>query len=112
MVAGLELGGVPIVTALSLKTGLAAAFVRKEAKTYGTRCYGEGIALSGKQFVLVEVVSSGGVILDALKKLRTDGLEPSAVLCVIDRETGGREVLVGVGLPLLSVLRTSNLDHA
>lgn len=35
IIAGLELGGVPLVTAISLETGLPAAFVRKEAKTYG-----------------------------------------------------------------------------
>src|SRR6202171_438272 len=34
--AGLELGGVPIATLLSQRTGLPARFIRKEAKTYGT----------------------------------------------------------------------------
>ena len=42
VLAGLELGGVPIATALSLHTGLPAAFVRKEAKTYGTAQLAEG----------------------------------------------------------------------
>lgn len=37
LLAGLELGGVPVATALSLRTGLPAAFVRKQAKPYGTR---------------------------------------------------------------------------
>jgi orotate phosphoribosyltransferase len=36
MLAGLELGGVPIATALSLHTGLRVVFVRKHAKAYGT----------------------------------------------------------------------------
>src|SRR4051794_37592540 len=36
ILAGLELGGVPIATALALQTGLRAVFVRKRAKTYGT----------------------------------------------------------------------------
>src|SRR6478752_171042 len=36
VLAGLELGGVPIATALSFETGLPTAFVRKERKTYGT----------------------------------------------------------------------------
>jgi orotate phosphoribosyltransferase len=42
VLAGLELGGIPIVTALSLETGLPAAFVRKNAKTYGTAKLAEG----------------------------------------------------------------------
>ena len=113
VLAGLELGGVPIATALALETGLQAAFIRKEAKTYGTCRYAEGAALEGKKFVIVEdAVSSGGAILDALKKLRADGLEPTAALCVIDRETGGREALAAAGLPLRSVLLRSQLEGA
>ncbi|MFH0824379.1 MAG: orotate phosphoribosyltransferase, partial [Pseudomonadota bacterium] len=34
--AGLELGGVPLATGLSLKTGKPCLYVRKAAKTYGT----------------------------------------------------------------------------
>lgn len=111
VLAGLELGGVPLATALSLKTGLPAAFIRKEAKTYGTCRYAEGTALAGKKFVLVEdAVSSGGALLDALKKLRADGLEPSAALCVIDRQTGGKEALEAAGLPLLSLLTYAEIS--
>lgn len=113
VLAGLELGGVPIVTALSLKTGLPAAFIRKEAKTYGTCRYAEGAVLEGRKFVLVEdAVSSGGAILDALKKLRSDGLEPTAALCVIDRETGGKEALEAAGLPLLSLLTYADITRS
>ena len=42
VLAGLELGGVPIATVLSQLTGIPAAFVRKEAKTYGTCQLAEG----------------------------------------------------------------------
>src|ERR1700674_5128993 len=34
-VAGLEMGGIPIVTLLSQVTGLPAAFIRKKPKSYG-----------------------------------------------------------------------------
>src|SRR5258708_2218703 len=40
--AGLELGGVPIATALSNRTGLPTRFVRKAAKGYGTCRLAEG----------------------------------------------------------------------
>jgi orotate phosphoribosyltransferase len=36
VLAGLELGGIPLATALGLATGLPLAFVRKKAKEYGT----------------------------------------------------------------------------
>ena len=40
--AGLELGGVPLATALALHTGRPALFVRKAAKPYGTANLAEG----------------------------------------------------------------------
>ena len=113
ILAGLELGGVPIVTALSLETGLPAAFVRKKRKRYGTAKYAEGPPLEGKTVVLVEdVVSSGGAILDALAMLRADGIEPVAVLAVIDRESGGREAVEAAGLEFRALFGLSELDAA
>lgn len=47
LLAGLELGGVPIATALALRTGRPAVFVRKEAKAYGTRRLAEGAEIGG-----------------------------------------------------------------
>ena len=44
VLAGLEMGGIPIATVLSQLTGLPAAFVRKAPKTYGTCRYAEGAA--------------------------------------------------------------------
>src|SRR5246127_2180370 len=36
VLAGLEMGGIAVVTTLGQRTGLPCAFVRKAAKTYGT----------------------------------------------------------------------------
>lgn len=49
VLAGLELGGVPVATALSLETGLPVAFVRKAAKPYGTAKLPEGIDVAGRR---------------------------------------------------------------
>lgn len=110
VLAGLEMGGIPIVTVLSQVTGLPAAFIRKEPKEYGTCRYAEGVSLVGKNFVLIEdVVSSGGAIVDALKKLKADGISPTVAICVIDRETGGSETLSAVGLPLKALFTLSQV---
>lgn len=111
VLAGLEMGGIPVVTMLSQVTGIPAAFIRKEAKDYGTCRYAEGASLAGRRFVLVEdVVSSGGAIIDALEKLKADGLSPGVALCVIDRETGGKEALAAVGLPLKALFTFSQIE--
>ncbi len=113
VLAGLEMGGIPVVTMLSQVTGLPAAFIRKQPKEYGTCRYAEGCPLTGKRFILVEdVVSSGGAIIDALQMLQADGLSPVAALCVIDRETGGAEALAEVGLPLKALFTFAQVDGA
>lgn len=111
--AGLEMGGIPLVTMLSQITGLPAAFIRKQAKDYGTCRYAEGADLAGKRFVLVEdVVSSGGAIIDAVEKLRADGLPVDLALCVIDRQTGGKEALAEIGIRLQGLFTFEEVDSA
>ena len=90
VLAGLELGGVPLATALSLETGLPVCFVRKEAKTYGTCQLAEGVEIKGKKLLLVEdVITSGGQVIESAAELRSLGAIVEHVICVINR--GGRE---------------------
>ncbi|WP_035921133.1 orotate phosphoribosyltransferase [Frankia sp. QA3] len=113
VLAGLELGGVPLATLLSQRTGLPTRFVRKKAKEYGTRRIAEGGEVTGRRVVLVEdVVTSGGAVLDATKVLRDDGAVVEDVLCVIDRSEGGRERLAELGLTLRPLLTRAELDAA
>jgi orotate phosphoribosyltransferase len=113
VLAGLELGGIPVVTVLSQVTGLPAVFLRKAPKAYGTMRYAEGPPLAGRQVVLVEdVVSSGGAIVDQLAMLRADGIRPRVAICVIDREGGGRDALAAQGVELRALFTMSAIDAA
>jgi len=104
ILAGLEMGGIPVVTALSQVTGLPAAFIRKAPKTYGTCKFAEGPDLPGRNVVLVEdVVSSGGSLLDAVARLRADGTDPQVALCVLDRARGGLAALKAARVDLRAV---------
>jgi orotate phosphoribosyltransferase len=111
--AGLELGGIPLVTILSQLSGLPALFVRKKAKEYGTCRLAEGGEIASRRLVVVEdVVSTGGAIIDAARELRASGAEIISVLCVIDRESGGAENLAAEGLKLHAVFTMSELLNA
>lgn len=111
--AALEMGGIPIGTMISHYCGLECLFIRKSPKEYGTRKYTEGGESKGKNLVIVEdVVTSGGAILEAVAKLRADGALVKEVLCVIDRESGGRERLLGNGLTLTSLFTKSELEKS
>lgn len=110
VLAGLELGGVPIVTLLSQLTGLPARFVRKQAKPYGTCRVAEGGEVTGMRVCIVEdVVTSGGAVIDAATELRAAGAVVGPVVCVIDREAGGAEKLASEGLALRALFTKSEL---
>ena len=84
--AGLELGGVPVATALSLETGLPTVFVRKKPKEYGTCQFAEGLEISGKRLCVIEdVITTGGQVVESCQDLRAVGAQIDHVLCVINR---------------------------
>jgi orotate phosphoribosyltransferase len=92
ILAGLEMGGIPIATALSLKSGLPVCFVRKEAKNYGTCQFAEGIDVRGRNVCIIEdVITSGGQVFLSTADLRDLGAVVSNVLCVINR--GGTDAV-------------------
>ena len=111
--AALEMGGIPIATMISQKTGIPVLFVRKKAKEYGTCKFAEGPDPAGKKLLIIEdVVTSGGQIIISTKDLREMGAEISQALCVIDREAGGREKLADEGIALTSLFTRSELEAA
>lgn len=111
--AGLELGGVPLATMLSQLTGLPTLFVRKQAKEYGTCKLAEGGEINGRRLLIIEdVVTSGGQIRASAAGLRQRGALITDVLCVIDREAGGRENLAQDGLTLRPLFTMSQLEAA
>lgn len=111
--AALEMGGIPIGTALSLETGLPLCFVRKEAKDYGTCKFAEGMDVKGKKLLIVEdVVTTGGQVLISCKDLRGLGAEIKTVVCVIDRSQGKTEKLNAESLELISLFTMDELKNA
>ncbi len=106
ILAGPELGAIPLVTAIGLQTGHHFLLVRKQAKQYGTKKVVEGLYEPGQKVVLVEdVLTTGGQAVTAADSLRGLGLDVLKILCIIDREEGAREAVEGAGYvfdPLLT----------
>jgi orotate phosphoribosyltransferase len=113
LLGGLELGGVPIASGLSARTGLPALFVRKKAKEYGTCKLAEGPPVEGRRVTLVEdVITTGGAVRDATNALREAGAIVEVVICAIDRSPEGENPLADVGLEVRPVLTKAQLDAA
>jgi orotate phosphoribosyltransferase len=110
-VAGTALGAVPLATALSLKTGLPAVFVRVDAaKDHGTGKSVEGTLNAGERVLIVEdVVTTGGASLAAVELLRATGAEVAHVVAVVDREQGGSQAFAAAGIPFDALFTVSEL---
>jgi orotate phosphoribosyltransferase len=112
--AGLEMGGIPIATALSLESGIPAIFVRKEAKSYGTCRVAEGLeSLKGMKLCVIEdVITTGGQVILSAEDLRKEGAQVKDVLCVISRQQGGEEKLSSAGLNMISLFNQQQLKDS
>lgn len=110
VIAGLEMGGIPIATALSLETGIPVAFVRKQAKGYGTNRVAEGAPVEAKNVCLIEdIMTTGGQAIQSAQLLRTENAQIEYTLCVIERALQARDNLQQVGIELLSLFTAEEL---
>jgi orotate phosphoribosyltransferase len=120
-VGGMTLGADPLVSAVSVTsfcereagfTPLPAFIIRKRAKGHGTGQYLEGLAnfAKGDRVALLEdVVTTGGTLLTACQRVQDEGLNVAAVVCVLDREEGGRQRLAEAGYDLRAVFTRRDL---
>ncbi len=109
----MELGGIPVVTALSIVSGLPAVFVRKTAKAYGTAKLAEGPPVDGRNVLVVEdVVTTGGQLIESTNDLRDQGAVITTAVCVIDREQGGIEALAAAHITLRYVFTRSDIERS
>jgi orotate phosphoribosyltransferase len=111
--AGPELGAVALAAAASLASGLPFLIVRKETKGHGTANLLEGDYAPGEEVCLVEdVVTSGGAAAEAVDALRAAGLECRNVVCVVDREEGGADLLARKAVRLHHLFRAEDVLEA
>lgn len=110
ILGALEMGGIPLATALALKTGLPMTFVRKKAKDYGTQKFAEGPNIEGKNITLIEdVITTGGQIIESATDLRSIGGLVKKVICVIDRSEGKNEKITAAGLEYRALFTMAEL---
>jgi len=108
-------GGVPVSAIPVACAALAAPeppekgfIVRKERKQHGLQRWIEGPELDpGERCVIVEdVVTTGGSTIEAVKRVREEGLTVAGVVSVLDRLAGGGEAIeaeLGDGAPYVAL---------
>lgn len=109
-IAGLEMGGIALATAVSLESGIPMIQVRKKAKEYGTCKDIEGpvVHAGGKVVVIEDVITTGGAVVDAIAKLREQGCFVERVICAVHR---GPEVVDISGVPVVPIFTMEELEE-
>ncbi|HEY3798260.1 MAG TPA: orotate phosphoribosyltransferase [Caulobacteraceae bacterium] len=112
-VGGLEMGAVPVISALAAISDVAGKpvktfFVRKAAKDHGTKELVEGLtsgeSLEGKRLLMVDdVATTGGSVIKSIEAARASGATVDDVLVIVDRQEGAAENLAAIGVRLHSV---------
>lgn len=110
-VAGVELGGCPLASAVSLVSfqegrPIDALYVRKEAKDHGSKRLVEGdksLAAGARVVMLEDVITTGASTLKAVEKLRAAGATVIGVIALVDRLEGGADAIRADGLALVSI---------
>ena len=114
-VGGLTLGADPISYAISYASAMSghpvrAFTVRKEAKKHGTGKRVEGPFNPGDRVAIVEdVITTGGSALQAMDVIREAQGVVVGVLALVDREEGGRQAIEATGIPVVSLVRASEI---
>jgi len=96
--AGVELGGVPLATALALQTGRPFIIARREAKGHGTARDFEGNLKAGERVALVEdVLTTAAQAIAAARRLEQAGAKVIRIVYVVDRQQGAAENIARAG---------------
>ena len=110
IIAGMELGAVPLAVALSLESGIPYTMIRKGERKHGTGSRLEGPS-EGKAVLIDDVATTGGSNVESLKVLQDEGIEVTKILVVVDREEGAQEKLVPFNIPFESLISASELSE-
>jgi orotate phosphoribosyltransferase len=89
--------------------------VRKAEKTHGTGRKIEGFLKPSAKVVIVDdVCTTGGSTITAIESTREAGMTVAAVLCLVDREQGGRANIEAAipGVPFISVFTATEVRAA
>lgn len=109
IVAGPTLGAVPLVTAVSLETGIEAAYVRKGETHRGTQARIEGTIGKGQRVLIIEDVSATGqTIVETARLIEEVGGVTERAIVVVDRNEGAVSFVRNEGYELEPLVQLSD----
>lgn len=110
LIAGMELGAVPLIVALSLETNIPYVIIRKEKRVHGTSKQIEGENVENKKVLIIEdVTTSGGSVIQCINILKQNNAILDKIIVIVDRENGAKEKIADYKLELIPLLSINDI---
>jgi len=110
IIAGMELGAVPLIVALSLETRIPYVIIRKLKKGHGTRQQIEGEEVKDKKVLVIEDVTTSGVsVIKTINILRDNHGKVDKAIIVVDRESGAEKKIKNLDVEFIPLLSVSDI---
>ncbi|MBE0448690.1 MAG: orotate phosphoribosyltransferase, partial [Actinobacteria bacterium] len=114
-IGGLTIGADPIATAVSMRSykngrPIPAFIVRKGQKAHGMMKRIEGPVAPGSKVIIVDdVITKGGSVIEAIEAAESEGHSVVKVICLIDRQQGGGDLIKSRGYKLEALFTPADL---
>jgi len=110
LICGVPLAALVFASSLAALRQLPMIVCRKEKKEYGKKNRVEGEYFPDQHCVVIEdLITSGSSLLETIEPLKAESLVVSDIVCLIDRQQGGRERLEERGFRIHPVFQLSEI---
>jgi orotate phosphoribosyltransferase len=114
-IVGIELGSVSLATLIAFTNKVPMLTVRKNKKEFGAKMLVEGFKGFKPKYknpiIVEDVVTTGQTTIKTAHAIRRLNIPCSKVICIVDREEGGKEALKYQGLGLISLTTLSEIKQ-
>lgn len=111
-IAGVPIAGIPFASQIAYNLQKPFLYVRKDIKLHGRERRVEGILVSGDRVLIVDdLLTTGLTLKNAVDAARAEGGVVTDAVVFLDREEGGKELLMETGVKLHPLLRISEVAN-
>jgi orotate phosphoribosyltransferase len=109
-IAAIPLSGIPFASQIAYNLKKPFLYMRKDIRMHGRKRRVEGILVSGDKVLLIDdLLTTGLTLKKASDALRAEGGVVTEALVFIDRNEGGRQLLLKNGIKLHALLHISEI---
>lgn len=110
-IAGVPMGAISYASCISNLIDSPMILIREVIKPYGNKRQIEGKARGREVLVVEDVITTGKTVLETIKIIEKNGLKVAKVLCILNREQGGTELLKQAGYSVVNLLYASDAER-